>query len=646
MPEITGLRGGDPAEIGGYRLMGRLSSSVYAGRSRSGEPVAVRLLPTEMEPEPFLLAMERLQGVSAVTTAQILATGLLGEQAYVVSEYVEGPALEEAGGSLSEVGLHRLAVGTITALVAIHQAGLVHGDIRPGNVLLGPDGPRVINTGLEQAMTEAAISTRKVAVPAYTAPERLRGAGAEPPADVFSWAATMVFAATGAAPFDGGSMAATVDRIVHDAPTLPGNLGELHGLIVACLDKEPARRPGASEVLLRLVGQTLFLTGQVAPPVPQPPPPVPPLAVAGQETRPPSRRGRGLAALAAAFAAGALVSGASVYVLVDEPAPVRTVAAATPAPSTTPTVTSSLTQVPVEKVEAKAATDTKLPVVGATLHENPKDPVRLAAYLEVAGKYTSYVRDRSGAFKAVGMAEEPMVSPDGDWVALNPWLKFQNAEMDQVKFTRLSTGESFTVATVKKPLQTMIPAWSRDGRRLLLSVVDNGKPQRIVGFVLVDVAARKAVHVETAFTDNASLSFTFTPDGRIAKAYFDGKTNGIDFYSDSGQVIKSMHWVGLPRDRDWYSPSGKQFVTVCPGGRKDLCVWNAVTGDRLKTVPLADSEGNLLGWFDESHLLVQEPGKKKGTAQVKIIDLVGKTVRVLADVNPRKASLQFAAVPR
>ncbi|MGW0195952.1 protein kinase domain-containing protein [Nonomuraea sp. NPDC003201] len=636
MPEITGLRGGDPADIGGYRLTGRLGSSVYAARSRSGEPVAVRLLPAEMEPEPFLLAMERQQAVSAVTTAQNLATGMLGEQAYVVSEYVEGPALEEAGGFLGEVGLHRLAVGTITALVAIHQAGLVHGDIRPGNVLLGPDGPRVINAGLEQAMAEAAISTRKVAVPAYTAPERLRGAGAEPPADVFSWAATMVFAATGSAPFDGGSMAATVDRIVRDAPTLPGNLGELHGLIVACLDKDPAGRPSASAVLLRLVGQTMFLTGQAEPPAPQPPPP-----------DRPRRRGRGPAALAAAFMAGALVSGAGVYVLVHEPAPVRQAAATTSAtPSTTPTVTSSLTQVPVEKVEAKAATDTKLPAVGATLHENPKDPVRLTAYLEVAGKFTSYVRDRSGAFKAVGLAEEPMVSPDGDWVALNPWLKFQNAEMDQVKFTRLSTGESFTVATVKKPLRTMIPAWSRDGRRLLLSVVDDGKPQRIVGFVLVDVAARKAVHVETAFTDNASLNFTFTPDGRIAKAYFDGKTNGIDFYSDSGEVTRSMHWVGLPRDRDWYSPSGKQFVTVCPGGRKDLCVWNAATGVRLKTVPRATSEGNLLGWFSESHLLVQEPGKKKGTAQVKIIDLVGATVRVLADVLPLKASMQFAAAPR
>ncbi|MFC7105720.1 serine/threonine-protein kinase [Nonomuraea rubra] len=335
MPEIAELRAGDPTEVAEYRLTGRLAADVFTGRSRAGEPVVVRLLPPEMEPEPFLRAMEPLRGASVVGTAQILGAGVAGEQAYLVTEFVDGPALKDAGGTFDGVGLYRLAAGTITALVALHQAGLVHGDIRPGNVLLGPDGPRVIDAGLERAMAAASVSTRKVAVPAYTAPERLRGGEAEPAADVFSWAATMVFAVTGASPFEGGSMSATVDRIVNQAPDLLG-LGELHDLFARCLDKDPAARPAASDVLLRLVGQTSFLTGKVDGD------PAPP------EPAPQARRGRSLLSLGAAFVAGALVSGAGVYALGGARAPAVNQAAATtsPTPTTAPTITPSAVAAP------------------------------------------------------------------------------------------------------------------------------------------------------------------------------------------------------------------------------------------------------------------------------------------------------------
>jgi serine/threonine protein kinase len=637
MPEITGLRGDDPAEVAGYRLTGRLSSTVYAGQSATGETVAVRLLPAEMDPEPFLRTIAPLQALSAVSTAQILATGLLGEQAYVVSEYVDGPALESAGRTLNGVALYRLAVGTITALVAIHQADLVHGDIRPGNVLLGPDGPRVIDVGLERAMAASAISTRKVAVPAYTAPERLRGAPPRPPADVFSWAATMVFAASGAAPFEGGSMAGTVDRIVNGEPDLP-DLGELHGLIAACLAKDPAARPAASDVLLRLVGQTSYLTGQVV--TGEPP---------SRPTGPP-RRQVSLLPPAAAFVVGALVSGVGVYVVTGGNAPAGTVTAATPpaasaSPAATPTITSAQTEAPLEKVEKKAATETKLPTIGVTLHEHPNDPVRLVSYVESTGSFTSYAREKSGTFKAVGVTEQPLLSPGGDWVALNPLLKFQGSELDQVKFTKLSTGESFVVSTVKKPLQSLIPVWSRDGGKLLLSVYNReSKPARLVGFVVIDLATRKAVHVETEYLDDATLTYTFAPDGTIARGYWDGKRGGIEYYDMVGQVTKTMHWVGLPRGASWFSPSGKRFATVCPDG-KSFCVWDTKGGARQATVPFGDGKGSFLGWFNETHLLVQDPGKKKGSQVVKIIDLVGVTERVLADfAKDVPALIQFARV--
>ncbi|MEV0386953.1 serine/threonine-protein kinase [Nonomuraea sp. NPDC050643] len=634
MPEITDLRAGDPAEVAKYRLTGRLGATVFTGRTETGEVVAVRMLPAEVDPELFLHAIEPLRAVTAAGTAQVLDTGMVGERAYVVSEFVDGPTLEAAGGALDEVASYRLAVGTITALVAIHQAGHVHGDIRPRNVLLGPDGPRLIDLGLERALAAAAVSTRKVEVPAYTAPERLRGAEAGPASDVFSWAATMAFAVSGASPFDGGSLGATVDRILKGPPTLP-DLGELHALIASCLAKEPTARPEAGEVLLRLVGQTSFLTGKVVtgPPIP--------------ETVPPPRR-RLWPPLAAAFVAGALVSGGGVYAVLDArtgtgvTVAARTTPTASPSPS--PVLSASRTSPPFTKVAEKAATDTPLPAVGATLHEHPSDVLRLAAYMNVKHPFTSYARDKSGAFKTVATAEEPVVSPGGDWVALNPWLKFQNSEVDQIKFTRISTGETFSVPTVKKPKRTSTPVWSRDGGKLLLTVIDDDKNELSGGFVIVDLATRKATYVETEFVDVASLVYTFTPDGQVARGYSGKTSQGIDFYSTTGQVTKAMHWVGLPRNKDWFTPSGNRFATICPKGAGEVCVWDARTGARVATVPRDDDEGSVLGWYDDNHLLLQEPGKK-GKAEVRIVDLGGATRRVLADVTPLRASMDFRRVP-
>ncbi|WP_281396245.1 protein kinase domain-containing protein [Thermocatellispora tengchongensis] len=649
------LRDVDPAEVGSYRLIGRLGDTTYLGQQPGGERVVIKLLHPDADPERFMRVIEPLQGASAFCTAQILDSGTQDGRPYVVSEYIDGPTLRaaaEAGELLRDAALHRFAVGTATALVAIHQTGVVHGDIGPDNVVLGPDGPRVINFGVARAVqATGAATTRKVDVPAFTAPERLQGREIEPAADMFSWAATIAYAASGRSPFDGGSMAGTVNKIMNAEPDLP-ELGDLRGLVLACLAKDPARRPSASEALLRLVGETGFLTGSVSAALPPPSGPaydLPPPR--GATTTAPVRRMGVVLVAVVAFLAGGVLTGGTVYTLTGREGPVAAAPSASPSGpviTSAPPITPGFTQAPFASVAPTPATNTKLPDIGVMLHEHPDDAVHLAAYLQAKAPFNAFVREPSGKFKAVGLGEEPSLSPDGRWVALNPWLKFQGSDMDQVNFTNLATGEKFTVTTVKKPQQTWFPVWSRDSRRLLLSVTDE-KRERITGFALIDVTTKKATVVEAEYHDDIRLTYAFTPDGTIVRGYGNGKSYGMEFYNLSGQVVRSMHWVGRPpRAPDWYSPSGKQFLTVCPNG-EDLCVWNADTGVRRATVPKISSEAGLLGWFDENHLLIHQPGKGKKDrreGEVRIVDFTGDVARVLADVDPLSASLQWAPVVR
>ncbi|WP_162795303.1 WD40 repeat domain-containing protein, partial [Nonomuraea lactucae] len=308
--------------------------------------------------------------------------------------------------------------------------------------------------------------------------------------------------------------------------------------------------------------------------------------------------------------------------------------------ATPPRVTPSVTSAPVATVAPKAEREVKLADVGATLYEHPTDPVWLAAYLQVKRPFKTFARDRTGRFKEIGLAEAPQMSPDGDWVALNPWLKFQNTDMDKLRFTRLSTGESFEVTTVKKPEQSWFPAWSHDGTRVVASITDD-KRKKITGFVHVDVVARKATVVRTEYVDDLSLPFTFTPDGSIARGYTAAKNRGFETYDMSGKVTRNVHWVGSPRDVSWYSPSGKKYVTVCPN-REDVCVWDTSTGVRKATIGGIKNAGYLLGWFNEDHILVREPTRKKGRDQIKIVSFLGETQRVLAELPSRSVIVHFA----
>ncbi|MER6944621.1 serine/threonine-protein kinase [Nonomuraea sp. NPDC000554] len=265
MPE---LRADDPRRLGPYRLSGRLGQGgqgvVYLGHSHNATPVAIKLLHTSMSADPaarrrFLGEAEAVRRVAPFCTAQLLDAQLEGDRPYLVSEYVDGPSLREhviASGPRTGGSLDRLAIGTATALGAIHRAGVVHRDFKPGNVLLGLDGPRVIDFGVSQLMDTTATTGRiLVGSPAYLSPERIKGEPAGPPADLYAWALTVAYTATGRHAFTADTSQEVLARILFGRPDLGPLPGRLREIVDACLAPEPGDRPDAEEVLRLLLGQ-------------------------------------------------------------------------------------------------------------------------------------------------------------------------------------------------------------------------------------------------------------------------------------------------------------------------------------------------------------------------------------------------------
>ncbi|MEU4234955.1 serine/threonine-protein kinase [Nonomuraea sp. NPDC026600] len=248
----------DPPAVGPYRLLGRLGAGgqgvVYLGQGPDGRPVAVKLLADGLAGDHrFAKEIDAARRVEPFCIAQVLDASL-GGRPYIVTEYVEGPTLQQAGRHFG-ADLQRLAVATATALAAIHRAGVVHRDFKPANVLLGRDGPRVIDFGIARASGHSlTVTSSIVGTPAYMAPEQIAGAPLGPAVDVFAWASVIVFAATGSAPFGHDSLPAVIRRILHDEPYLGDLPGPLHPIVLSCLAKDPAARPAMQDVLLRLIG--------------------------------------------------------------------------------------------------------------------------------------------------------------------------------------------------------------------------------------------------------------------------------------------------------------------------------------------------------------------------------------------------------
>lgn len=251
---------------------------VYLGHSPQGERVAVKLLHASLSGDPdgrrrFLGEVEAVRRVAAFCTAQLLDADLEGDRPYLVSEYVDGPSLREhvtAEGPRQGGSLERIAIGTATALGAIHRAGVVHRDFKPGNVLLGIDGPRVIDFGVSRLVDAAATAAlTPMGTPAYMAPERMKAESAGPPADMWAWGLTVAYTATGRHAYTADTHQEVLARVLYGKPDLGALSGQLREIVEACLATEPGQRPDAEEVLRLLLGQgaagaDLLSTGAMA----------------------------------------------------------------------------------------------------------------------------------------------------------------------------------------------------------------------------------------------------------------------------------------------------------------------------------------------------------------------------------------------
>ncbi|MEW2573232.1 bifunctional serine/threonine-protein kinase/ABC transporter substrate-binding protein [Streptomyces sp. NPDC047070] len=260
------LRPGDPLSVGGHRLLGRLGAGgmgvVYLARSAGGTLVALKVIRAEYAADHdfrtrFRREAEAAGGLTGRWVVPVTSAEPAAREPWLATAFVPGPSLAEAvalHGPLPDRTVRALGARLAEALTEVHAAGLVHRDVKPGNVLLALDGPRLIDFGIARSAGATALTASDVVIgsPGYLSPEQARvragGDGVGPPSDVFSLGCVLAYAATGRRPFGTGTVAAVIFRTVHEEPDLDAVPWTLVPLLTACLAKDPRVRPTAQEV--------------------------------------------------------------------------------------------------------------------------------------------------------------------------------------------------------------------------------------------------------------------------------------------------------------------------------------------------------------------------------------------------------------
>ena len=597
----------DPQQVGSYRLVGRLGAGgmgrVFLGVSPGGRNVAVKLLHEHIARDPefrkrFAREVKAARRVGGFHTAPVVNADADATPPWMATAYIPGPSLEKAvreHGPMDAAAVRALGAALAEGLAAIHDCGLVHRDLKPGNIIVADDGPRIMDFGIAHLLDATSALTASGAVIGtlcYMSPEQISGAPVGPQSDVFSLGSVLTYAATGHGPFDAPSPPAVVFSITLQEPDLRGVPGSLREVITRCLAKKPASRPALSDLLGRLAdaGATGPAQGAGHP-------------WAGEPTRPKAAAPPGAAAPARAqHTAATRAKTTSPMPGAAAPAPAR----ARPAAPTTP----------------RAAVAAQAPGAPA----RPKKPANgVAAQAQEhpgAGKPPNggQRKSREVSIDAVTLDGQASVampaaiafSPDGRLLAVAG--SFGAGRPPEVRFWDVSAGRpSNPPASGGKTKALTNPAaalfFSPNGR-FLACQAGSSAPQ------LWDMPARQAARLPAAGESGAPARLTFSPDGRLMAVIHDNQQlrlwDAAAVRPLGGPLLTSTRVCGPV-----FSPDG--HILAFPDSAGTMRFWRVTSAGSPQRLPIDSPADSTRIAFSRDGSLVAIARKGSGSSTRPLI---------------------------
>ncbi|WP_165959071.1 serine/threonine-protein kinase [Actinomadura sp. KC345] len=611
------LRPHDPERIGSYRLRSRLGAGgmgeVFLAASPGGREVVVKVIRPELAGTAsarrrFAREIAAAQRVGGFHTAQVVDAAPHAEPPWMVTEYIPGPSLQRLvrdAGPLSPENVRALAAQLAEGLSAIHACGLVHRDLKPGNVIMAGDGARIIDFGVAR-MEDASVLTESggvVGTYAFMSPEQVNAGGVGPSSDVFSLGSVLAWAATGHSPFAAATIPAIVLRIVNAEPDLGGIPGDLRGVISACLAKDPAGRPTAPDVLGWLSGSdgAAFVP---PPPAPSPPSRTEPSAGGSGTARPtPVPRRRFLLAGLAGVTAVAVP--AVVVAVRDSGAEARP---RTPAPTPTMTIHEGV----LANGHGAVVTDVAFTAKGDVLASGGADGPVLLWNVTTGAR----IRALEGhAYPLVAM----IFSADGRTLTTGA-----EGVMTWDAATGRRTGTISTAGRSEHPVPIVAMALSPDGKYLATDASGGDA-------MLWDAATGGRVRT---FTGDAGASLAFTPDGR-ALAGGGGSVRLWDV--NTGATIRTFAGIKGRAHSVAVSPDGRILAGSSDTG--PALLWDLATGRRIRELSGMGNSSGPMAFSPDSGFLATAPASDATMAgEISLWDVrTGEVARTLTghsgDVN-------------